>query len=119
MAVTLGETEDITWYDARINSIEKNFEKEYWQGNRYGSKKKLIEERVSALAIISGLAKKEHYNILVDSVLVPVKKSSPHMDVDQIAARADKEVNVYLEKVMSGTTHKDYSNKYKKKLNYN
>tara|TARA_R110002033_G_scaffold171186_1_gene217533 strand:- start:8881 stop:11235 length:2355 start_codon:yes stop_codon:yes gene_type:complete len=80
MAVTLGETEDITWYDARINSIEKNFEKEYWQGNRYGSKKKLIEERVSALAIISGLAKKEHYNILVDSVLVPVKKSSPHME---------------------------------------
>ena len=80
MAVTLGETEDITWYDARINSIEKNFEKEYWQGNRYGSKKKLIEERVSALAIISGLAKKEHYNILADSVLVPVKKSSPHME---------------------------------------
>ena len=58
MAVTLGETEDITWYDARINSIEKNFEKEYWQGNRYGSKKKLIEERVSALAIISGLEKR-------------------------------------------------------------
>ena len=46
------------------------------------------------------------------------KKSSPHMDVDQIAARADKEVNVYLEKVMSGTTHKDYRNKYKKKLQY-
>ena len=80
MALALGKTKDIPWYNSRINSIQENFEKEYWQGNRYGSKNKLIEERVSALAIISGLAKKEHYNILVDSVLVPVKKSSPHME---------------------------------------
>jgi hypothetical protein len=80
MAIALGETKDIEWYDARMNSIKNNFEKEYWQGNRYGSKKKLIEERVSALAILSGLAKDEHYNILVDSVLVPIKKSSPHME---------------------------------------
>ncbi|MFC2109712.1 alpha-L-rhamnosidase C-terminal domain-containing protein [Bacteroidota bacterium] len=80
MALALGETKDITWYDSRINSIKNNFEKEYWQGIRYGSKNKLIEERVSALAILSGLAKEEHYNILVDSVLVPVKKSSPHME---------------------------------------
>lgn len=80
MAVTLGKTNDISWYDNRINSIKQNFEKEYWQGVRYGSKNKPIEERVSALAILSGLAKKEHYDILVDSVLVPVKKSSPHME---------------------------------------
>ena len=80
MAIALGKTKDIIFYDSRINSIKENFEKEYWQGNRYGSKNKLIEERVSALAIISGLAKKEHYTILVDSVLVPVKKSSPHME---------------------------------------
>jgi len=80
MAMALGKTNDIVWYDTRITSIKNNFEKEYWQGNRYGSKNKLIEERVSSLAIISGLAKKEHYNILVDSVLVPIKKSSPHME---------------------------------------
>ena len=80
MAVALGETKDVSWYDGRIESIKVNFEKEYWQGNRYGSKKKKIEERVSALAIVSGLAKKEHYTTLVDSVLVPVKKSSPHME---------------------------------------
>jgi hypothetical protein len=80
MAVTLGKTNDISWYNNRINSIKQNFEKEYWQGVRYGSKNKAIEERVSALAILSGLAKKEHYDILVDSVLVPVKKSSPHME---------------------------------------
>ncbi|TWO34567.1 Bacterial alpha-L-rhamnosidase [Seonamhaeicola sediminis] len=80
MAITLDRKQDLEWLNLRIKSIKANFEKEYWQGNRYGSKDKLIEERVSALAIISGLAKKEHYNILVDSVLVPVKKSSPHME---------------------------------------
>ncbi|WP_147676471.1 alpha-L-rhamnosidase-related protein [Algibacter pacificus] len=80
MAIVLDEKKDIAWYDKRINSIKNNFEKEYWQGNRYGSKNKLIEERVSALAILSGLAKEEHHTILVDSVLVPVKKSSPHME---------------------------------------
>ena len=46
------------------------------------------------------------------------KKSSPHMSVDQIADRADKEVGAYLKKVTLGTTHKDYNNKYKKKLKY-
>jgi hypothetical protein len=80
MAITLGETKDIAWYDTRISSIKNNFEEEYWQGNRYGSKEKPVEERVSALAIISGLAKEEHYNILVDSILLPVQKSSPHME---------------------------------------
>ena len=80
MALALGETKDVVWYDKRITSIKNNFEKEYWQGNRYGTKNKLIEERLSALAILSGLAKEEHHTILVDSVLVPVKKSSPHME---------------------------------------
>tara|TARA_R110002096_G_scaffold9533_3_gene37597 strand:- start:39053 stop:41434 length:2382 start_codon:yes stop_codon:yes gene_type:complete len=80
MATTLQKNEDIAWYNKRIKSINENFEKEYWQGNRYGSKEKPVEERVSALAVISGLANKEHYNILVDSILLPVQKSSPHME---------------------------------------
>ncbi|RED47803.1 alpha-L-rhamnosidase-related protein [Seonamhaeicola aphaedonensis] len=80
MATTLDKEQDLEWLNPRIESIKANFENEYWQGNRYGSKDKVIEERTSALAMISGLAKKEHYNILVDSVLVPVRKSSPHME---------------------------------------
>ncbi len=80
MAITLGKNGDVVWYDERINSIKENFEKEYWQGTRYGSKNALVEERVSALAILSGLAKEEHYDLLVDSILLPVQKSSPHME---------------------------------------
>lgn len=80
MCIVLDKPTDFNWYQTRIERIENNFEKVYWQGNRYGSKNKPIEERTSALAIISGLAKKEHYNTLVDSVLLPVQKSSPHME---------------------------------------
>lgn len=80
MAETLGEDGDLAWYDQRIKSIEENFDRKYWQGNRYGSKDKPIEERVTALAVLSGLAKEEHYDLLVDSVLLPVQKSSPHME---------------------------------------
>ncbi len=80
MAIVLNKKDDIAWYESRIKSIEQNFEKEYWQGNRYASKNSPIEERVSALAIISGLADKKHYNVLVDSILLPVRKASPHME---------------------------------------
>lgn len=80
MAVTLNENQDLSWYDQRINSIKANFEKVYWQQTRYGSKNKPVEERVTALAVLSGLAKEEHYNVLVDSILLPVQKSSPHME---------------------------------------
>ncbi len=80
MAKALVENKDIAWYNERIRSIEENFEAKYWQGKRYGSKDKSVEERVSALAVLSGLAKEEHYDLLVDSVLLPVQKSSPHME---------------------------------------
>ncbi len=80
MAVTLNKMEDFDWYNVRIKSIEENFEKEYWQGTRYGSKDKPVEERVSALAVLSGLADKKHHAVLVDSILLPVQKCSPHME---------------------------------------
>lgn len=80
MAITLKNENDIDWYNKRITSIEKNFEAEYWQGTHYGTKGKPIEERTTALAIISGLADKAHYKALVDGILLPVQKSSPHME---------------------------------------
>ena len=80
MAEALGKSNDIPWYNERINSIKANFENEYWQGKRYGSKNNPMEERVSALAILSGLAREEHYDMLVDSVLLPIQNASPHME---------------------------------------
>lgn len=80
MAATVGEDEDQVWYDRRIKSIEENFHDKYWQGTHYGSKGKPREERTTSLAVISGLAKEEQYDVLVDSTLFPVRKASPHME---------------------------------------
>ncbi|WP_400077499.1 LamG-like jellyroll fold domain-containing protein [Winogradskyella sp. R77965] len=80
MAIVLDETQDIPWYDDRINSIEQNYEDKYWRGNSYNTSGRPIEERVSSLAVIAGLADESHYETLVDEVLFPVRKSSPHFE---------------------------------------
>lgn len=81
MAVVLGKNQDLPWYDARINSIKQNYVKKYWRGNRYStSDNHPIEERVSSLAVIAGLADESHHDTLVDKVLFPVRKSSPHFE---------------------------------------
>ncbi|GIZ09498.1 alpha-L-rhamnosidase C-terminal domain-containing protein [Flavobacterium sp. UMI-01] len=80
MAIALKQDKDIEWYSNRITSIEKNFANEYWQETHYGTKGKPIEERTTSLAIVSGLADKAHYDKLVDSILLPVQKASPHME---------------------------------------
>ena len=81
MASVLDNPSDIEWCNGRIESIEKNFSRKYWRGNTlWNCWKNPLEERVSALAVISGLADKDNYQILVDSVLFPVRKSSPHME---------------------------------------
>ncbi|WP_298763511.1 LamG-like jellyroll fold domain-containing protein [uncultured Polaribacter sp.] len=80
MAVVLGKNQDIPWYDNRINSIEQNYVKKYWRGNSYNTAGNPIEERVSSLAVVAGLADESHYETLVDEVLFPVRKSSPHFE---------------------------------------
>lgn len=80
MAVTLEQTADIAWYDDRIQSIEANFDRKYWRGTHYNTQGREIEERVSSLAVISGLANEDYIDILVEEVLFPIRKSSPHME---------------------------------------
>ncbi len=80
MALVLNKNEDIAWFDGRMQSIEQAYENKYWRGQNYNTSGKTIEERVSSLAVLSGLAKESNYNTLVDEVLFPVRKSSPHME---------------------------------------
>lgn len=80
MAIVLDKTEDIPWYDNRINSIKQNYVKKYWRGSSYNTSGNPIEERVSSLAVIAGLADESHHDTLVDKVLFPVRKSSPHFE---------------------------------------
>lgn len=80
MAILLDKNEDIAWYDARINSIKQNYVQKYWRGSSYNTSGNAIEERVSSLAVIAGLADESHFDTLVDEVLFPIRKSSPHFE---------------------------------------
>ncbi|MGQ1783645.1 alpha-L-rhamnosidase-related protein [Saccharicrinis sp. GN24d3] len=119
MAAALNKNKDMAWYDSRINSIKKNFEKVYWQGKRYGSKNNQVEERVSSLAIISGLADKRHYDLLVDSVLLPIQKASPHMEwlaeeAIMLTGQYDKGLLRMKQRYASQANQEDLSTLYEK-----
>jgi len=81
MALKLGEDQDISWYDDRIQTLEKGFNKKYWKGKYYSSNpKKFQDDRANALAILSGLADPDKYNSIVENVLIPNLYCSPHFE---------------------------------------
>ncbi len=80
MAVLTEQHQDTTWYNTRIKSIEDNFESIYWRGTHYGTAGRVVEERVTSLAVLSGLAKEEYYDVIVENNLFPVREASPHME---------------------------------------
>jgi len=80
IALELGKTADVAWYDARLKSIRDNFAKVYWRDGYYGTEGKPKDERVSALAILAGLADENQYAALLETVLIPEHNASPHME---------------------------------------
>lgn len=81
MAEVLGNEEHIEWYDKRIKSMKKAYEKEFWKDGFYSSDtEKFKDDRANAIAIISGIANQAHYNDIVDNVLIPNRFSSPHFE---------------------------------------
>ncbi len=119
MALTLQVYEDTTWYEDRIESIERNFAKKYWRGTHYGSAGKPREERTSSLALISGLANEGFYKILVDSTLFPVRKSSPHMEwlaeeALMVAGQYDKGLLRMKQRYMDQVTSENLSTLYER-----
>jgi len=79
MATAIGNTTNIAWYETRMNGIQQKFNSAFWNGKYYstGTNK---EDRANALAIVSGLADSSKFASIVNNVLVPVIKSSPHME---------------------------------------
>ena len=80
MAIELGETKDVAWYDERIKSIEENFDRVYWRDGYYGTEGAVKDERVSALAVLNGLADESKYPALLKNVLTTEYNASPHME---------------------------------------
>lgn len=63
----------------RMASIEQNFEEHFWKDNYYGSGE-IVDERANALAVLSGLAKQEHYED-IQKILVTTYNCTPYMEV--------------------------------------
>lgn len=81
MAQTLGKTSDVKWYEERMSSIKKNFDKYYWKNGFYSSDaEKFKDDRANAMTIVSGLADASHYNDIIDNVLTKNYFSSPHFE---------------------------------------
>ena len=81
MAEVLDEDNHITWYDNRLTSIKDAYDKAFWKDGFYSSNsEKFKDDRANAIAIISGIAKPEYYDDIVDNVLIPNRFSSPHFE---------------------------------------
>jgi hypothetical protein len=81
MAVILDESDDVAWYDERIQSMEKSFDATYWTGEFYSSKpNELQDDRANCLTILSGLAGKDKQESIVKKVLIPNQYCSPHFE---------------------------------------
>lgn len=81
MAELLGKTEDIAFYKERMESIAAHFDHLYWKGDFYYhfTENGLPDDRANALAVLSGLAGKEHYPGILH-ILNTTENSSPYME---------------------------------------
>ena len=79
LADILGETRDNSFITNRKETIAKGY-KALWTENGYKSEDvKEPDDRANALAVLSGLADKEQYNVVSD-VLTTTQNSSPYME---------------------------------------
>lgn len=83
MALLTGNGADADWYAKRISSIEKNFDRIFWNKElkRYRSSdyKGITDERAQAMAVYSGLAGKDKYASIREE-LVDITEASAYME---------------------------------------
>ena len=79
MAQILGKNEDVSFIAERKATIKNGYDS-MWTENGYKSNDvKNPDDRANALAVLSGLAEKEQYEI-ISQVLTDTKNSSPYME---------------------------------------
>ncbi len=81
MAVELDKTEDAARYEAYMNAFRKSFNDRFWTGSAYRDPeyKGETDDRVQALAVVSGVASPDKYPALLE-VFKQEKHSSPYME---------------------------------------
>lgn len=81
MARALGETGDLADIEARMQSIEANFNRVFWNGKEYRAPdyKDLTDDRAHALAVLAGLAKPDQYEAIRE-VFRTQEHASPYLE---------------------------------------
>jgi len=81
MARSVSAEDDVVGIQAKMNSIEQHFNKTFWNGREYRSPgyKGKTDDRVHALAVVSGLAKYGQYDA-IRAVFRTQEHSSPYME---------------------------------------
>lgn len=81
MAELLGYKGDISLYDERIKNIEKNYNRVFLKDGYYyhSTDNAQPDDRANALAVLSGLADRNHYDGILN-VLLKSENASPYME---------------------------------------
>ncbi len=81
MAKAVGEQGDVAGIEAKMKSIEQNFNKTFWNGKAYRSPgyKAQTDDRAHALAVLAGLARPDQYEAIRE-VFRTQEYSSPYME---------------------------------------
>ncbi len=79
MAELLGKNEDIAFITERKDIISKGYEDLWTEDGFKSDDVRKPDDRANALAVLSGLAKKEQYDTVTD-VLTTTRNSSPYME---------------------------------------
>jgi len=78
MANIIGNHKYDDLIQSRKKSIEDNFDKHFWKGKYYSSQN-FVDDRANAMAVLSGLCKKENYEKVM-KILVSVFNSTVYME---------------------------------------
>lgn len=80
-AAALGKQADVRAYETILSDFKTAFNKQYWNGRAYRSPdyKGLTDDRVQALAVVSGVADKEKYPMLL-AIFKKEEHASPYME---------------------------------------
>jgi alpha-L-rhamnosidase len=81
MALTLNDEEELPLFREKMRSIESNFNKTFWTGEEYRSPgyKGKTDDRGQALAVVSGLAGSDKYE-MIRGIFKSSFYSSPYME---------------------------------------
>lgn len=112
MAEILGEKDDIAFFTDRKDAVKIGYSA-LWTEKGYKSKDvKNPDDRANALAVLSGLAQKEQYDIIAD-VLVKTTNSSPYMEYYVLEALCEmgkyEEAKNRIKSRYNGMMTEDYS----------